>query len=144
VIGAERIRRPNVTPSTVMAGAVCLGAVVLWIANLVVLNQIEQNLTYTVCSGTILQLPPPSVHWPPQGHHLGLLQTEHILELVAIGASIVGVFLLLYTLPAIPTRQRTGWLISTIVASLVGWALLQLATEHAILNAYLNAFGRCL
>lgn len=121
-----------------------LAAALLWVAAVVVLWLIQTEVTYSVCDGTLLQLPPPAVHWPPQGHHTELLDLEQHLAAFATGVSVLGTFLLLYARPDMGTIPRTLMLLGSLIGSLVLWGFLWLLVEHHVLSATMSAFGQCL
>jgi hypothetical protein len=126
------------------ARGICSLAGLLWIAALIALFLVHQSVSYTVCGGTLLQLPPPPVHWPPQGHNLGLLSLLHQLTLASVGATVIGVFLVLYATPEIDPFRRAGWLVITIVGSLMLAALLWMVGEYYSVTEQIDALGRCL
>jgi hypothetical protein len=125
------------------AQAICSLAGLFWVASLAALVLVYQNVTYTLCSGTILQIPPPSVHWPPQGHNLWYVDLLHRLTLVSVGVTVIGVFLVLYVSPHIDPFRRAGWLIATIVGTLMLAALFWLTGEYHSLRAHIDAIGNC-
>jgi hypothetical protein len=127
-----------------VALGVTLVAGLLWIATVVAVWLIQTEVSYTVCDGPLLQLPPPTVHWPPQGHHTELLGMEQRLAGFATGASVLGVFLLLYARPDLRTLHRAGLLIGSLIGSLLLSGLLWLVVQHHVLGATLSAFGSCL
>lgn len=127
-----------------IAFGVTLIAALLWIATVVAVWLIQTEVTYTVCDGALLQLPPPAVHWPPQGHHTDLLGVEQRLAALATGVSVLSVFLLLYARPDLKTLHRAGILVGSLVGSLLLSGLLWLVIQHHVLQATLSAFGRCL
>ncbi len=126
------------------ARAVCILALLLWVLALVLLVMVQQAVSYRVCEGTLLQLPPPTVHWPPEGEHLELLDAQHGATLVAIATSILGVFLVLYAMPEKGAFSRTGWLLATVFGSLTAGAVLWLVVQYHVLHAQFDALARCL
>jgi hypothetical protein len=114
------------------------------VATVVSVWLIQQQVSYTVCDGTLLQLPPPAVHWPPQGHHTELLGLEQRLAAFATGVSVLSVFLLLYARPDLRTLHRAGLLLASLAGSLLLSGLLWLVVQHHVLGATLSAFGSCL
>jgi hypothetical protein len=121
-----------------------LVAALLWIAALSVVWLIQSQVTYTVCDGTLLQLPPPGVHWPPQGHHTELLGLEQHLAAFATGVGVLATFLLLYARPDLSTGRRTLVLLGSLVGSLILAGFLWVIVEHHVLSATMSAFGHCL
>lgn len=126
------------------AFGVTLLAALLWIATVIAVWLIQTEVTYTVCDGPLLQLPPPAVHWPPQGHHTDLLGLEQRLAGFATGASVLSVFLLLYARPDLRTLHRAGLLMGSLFGSLLLSGLLWLVVQHHVLGATISAFGSCL
>ena len=127
-----------------MAVFICVIALLLWVAALVLLAAIDQSVTYTVCAGPLLHLPPPTVHWPPQGQNLGLLDLQHTVTLVAVAITIIGAFSVLHANPQINALRRTAWLLASIGGSLMAAALLWLAVQYHVLNANIDALAHCL
>jgi hypothetical protein len=123
---------------------ICVIALMLWVAALVLLAAIDQSVTYTVCAGSLLQLPPPAVHWPPQGQNLELIDLQHTVTLVAVAISIIGAFSVLHANPQINALRRTGWLLASIAGSFTVAALLWLAVQYHVLHANIDALARCL
>jgi hypothetical protein len=121
-----------------------LAAALLWAAAVVVLWLIQTEVTYSVCDGTLLQLPPPAVHWPPQGHHTELLGLEQRLAAFATGISVLGTFLVMYARPDLGTVSRTLILLGSLIGSLALWGFLWLLVQHHVLSATMSAFGNCL
>lgn len=119
-------------------------AALLWAANLVLLYLIGQEVTFTVCDGPLLHIPPGSFHWPPRAHNLYLVGLHHTALLSAMGATIIGAFLLLHSSPTVPTRQRLLTLSGCIGASLLAAAVLWLAVQYDLINAHVQALVGCL
>jgi hypothetical protein len=126
------------------AFGVTLAAALLWIATVVTVWLIQTEVTYSVCDGPLLQLPPPAVHWPPQGHHTELIGLEQRLAAFATGVSVLSTFLLLYARPDLRTFRRTLLLLGSLIGSLVLSGFLWLVVQHHVLGATLSAFGHCL
>lgn len=126
------------------ARLVTAGALLLWVLALALLGLIQQNVSYTVCSGSLLSLPPPSIHWPPEGQNLGLIDLEHRVTLLAVAASIVGGFLLLYANRTRGTLLRVGLLLAATVGSLLLAAVLWLIVHYMALSDQVGALAHCL
>ncbi|GAC1473415.1 MAG: hypothetical protein PVSMB7_27360 [Chloroflexota bacterium] len=126
------------------ARAICSLAGLCWVAALIALALVYAMVSYSLCSGTILQFPPPTVHWPPEGHNLQFVDLLHSLTAVAMGMTIIGVFLVLYASPERGAYDRTRWFLATVAGTLVMGALFWLAGEYHSLRAHLDALGNCL
>lgn len=122
----------------------CAIALLLWLAALILLALVIENVTYTVCQGTLLQLPPPPVHWPPQGHNLQLIDLQRGTTLAAAGVSILGVFTLLFGRPDLSVMWRTAWLVMTVLGSVLAIVILYLVVQEHVLHANIDALARCL
>lgn len=119
-------------------------AVVLWIISLLLVVVISQTISYTVCDGTLLHLPPPAVHWPPEGHNIVLLGVQHTLTLIAVAVSILATFGTLAVAPDLTARQRIRGLLVTVAGSLVAAGVLWLLVERFDVGARLDALAGCL
>lgn len=136
---------PGEEPNFKRAGeAMCAVAGVLWGSALVALFLVSANVSYTVCNGSLLQLPPPTVHIPPEAHGLEYLAILHGCALAAVGATVIGVFLVLYAARHLNPIRRGGWLIGSVAATLMAAGLLWLAGEYFSLNAHLQGVIHCL
>jgi len=122
----------------------CAVAVLLWIIALLLVVVISQTISYTVCDTTLLHLPPPAVHWPPEGHNTGLLSVQHTVTLIAVAVSILGAGATLAMAPGLDTRQRIRGLLMTVTVSLVTAGVLWLLVERFDVGARLNALAGCL
>jgi hypothetical protein len=137
-------RMGRMGPYLTFAMGVTLVAALLWIAVVISVWLIQTEVTYTVCDGPLLQLPPPGVHWPPQGHHTELLGLEQRLASFATGSSVLSVFLLMYARPDLRTLHRAAVLVGSLIGSLVLSGFLWLVVQHHVLGATMSAFGHCL
>lgn len=126
------------------AWGLCAVAVLLWIIALLLVVVISQTISYTVCDTTLLHLPPPAVHWPPEGHNIGLLGVQHTVTLTAVAVTILGAFTTLAMAPDLNARQRIRGLLMTVAGSLVAAGVLWLLVERFDLGARLNALAGCL
>lgn len=126
-------------------GWTVLGAgALLWAVNLILLGMIQQDVSYTVCAGPLLHIPPGTLHWPPQGHNLYLVDWHHAASLAAIGGTVVGTFLILQGSPGVAVRQRLMTLLGSIAVSLLGAAVLWLAVQYDLVSAHVQALVGCL
>lgn len=119
-------------------------AVLLWSIALLLVVVISQTISYTVCDGTLLHLPPPAVHWPPEGHNIGLLGVQHTVMLIAVAVSILAAFTTLTIAPDLNARQRIRGLLVTLAGSLVAAGVLWLLVERFDVGARLDALAGCL
>ena len=119
-------------------------ALLLWVAALVLLALVYQEVTYVVCDGPLLHLPPPTVHWPPQGKNVQLIDLQHQFTIWAAGISMIGAFLALYTEPAMGVIQRTRLLVGSVFGALILAAFLWLLVEQHVIHAHVDALARCL
>ncbi len=126
------------------ARGLCAAAVLLWCIALLLVVVISQSISYTVCDSTLLRLPPPAVHWPPEGHNIGLLAVQHAVTLIAVAISILGAFATLAMAPDLNARQRIRGLLMTVAGSLVAAGVLWLLVERFDVGARLNALAGCL
>ncbi len=126
------------------ARCLCAAAVLLWSTALLLVVDISQTVSYTVCDSTLLHFPPPAVHWPPEGHNIGLLSVQHTVTLLAVAASILGAFATLAMAPELNSRQRIRGLLLTVAGSLVTAGVLWLLVERFDVGARLDALAGCL
>lgn len=126
------------------ARALSAVAVLLWIIALLLVMAISQTISYTVCDGTLLHLPPPAVHWPPEGHNIGLISVQHAVMLIAVAVSILGAFFTQAMAPDLSSRERIRGLMIAVAGSLVSAGVLWLLVERFDVGARLDALAGCL
>lgn len=126
------------------AQGLCALAVVLWSIALLLVVVISRTISYTVCDSTLLHFPPPAVHWPPEGHNIGLLGVQHTVTLIAVAVSILGASATLAIAPELNARQQIRGLLMTVTVSLVAAVVLWLLVERFDVGARLNALAGCL
>jgi len=131
-------------PMNAISRTVCISALVLWVAALVFLGLVIENVTYTICDGPLLHIPPGTIHWPPSGQNLELLTMEHDLTLAAVVVSISAAFLTLFASPRVRVMRRVWWFIGTTVGSCLIGIVLWLINEAHVLHAHVDALVQCL
>ena len=125
------------------AQAVSAVAIVLWAAALLLAVLVFQQVSYSVCSGTIVRFPPPTVTWPPAGQNSGLVTVQHIVGILAAAATILGAAMMVSALKTMPTLQKSLLILLAVLASAGFYGLLWLLVEYHIVTTQLDALARC-